>query len=302
MKMAITDNSKRSCNQTDTHKSLGHHITNRAALLLPTLALSLTMLGTAYGSVSEYDAKSEASVQLSDLAATESCAAEDIMLARGDVLPRQYAELLHEYRSMMNNAEDGPGPEPAASQTYEDNPPHFNGKWYCHLEMWEAKRYNNEYKSYGYCLKDIDHNGIPELIIGCNTEENYGSGKRKKVTRIVAMYTISGSKAQPLLYGWGRCPYFLNSDATRIIRRASGSWSDTSICLYRLTDSQLRFVTGVCSAGNPNDHGVSYYKLREDVPDGKLPKEWRISKAFFEERLASYTKNLRLLQLTPIFQ
>ena len=258
----------------------------KRSLAAAAMTLGLTMLGTANSVASESADNDGGTAPVSASVSAASNAVAGAMVAANEQLPRQYAEVLNDYRAIMKRQD---GPDDSEDPKYKDN----YAKWCSMFEMWQGTKYYHA--KYGYCLKDIDHNGIPELIIGVMEPESAD----KAGTRITGMYTISNGQAQPLLYGWSRCAYYLNNDATVIYRISSGGATNNTAALFRLAGNKLQFEVCIRSVGNEN--GVDYYRLREDdVPSEQLPGECRITEQDYYNAFASYTKDFRLLKLTPI--
>ena len=258
----------------------------KRSLAAAALALGLTLSGTALSQASEYTDNDGCTAQASASAVSANNAEPGAMLAVNDPLPRQYAAVLQNYRDIMKSQD---GPDDVDSPKYKNN----YEKWCSLYEMWQGTKYYQT--KYGYCLKDIDHNGIPELIIGLRKKDNAG----RYSTRITGMYTIHNGQAQPLLYGWGRCAYYLNNDASVIYRISSGGAANNTAALFRLAGNKLQLDVCIRCVDTPD--GVKYYRLREDgVSSEQLPEECRITEQSYREALASYTKDFRLLKLTPV--
>ncbi len=108
--------------------------------------------------------------------------------------------------------------------------------------------------SIGYILKDVDGNGVRELLIG----ENYGEPDAGTV--LYDMYTIRDGKLLHVFDGWDRNRYYLCSNGNFMNEGSGGAMlSSTSYYIYAKGD--LIFIRSVIYDGTMEGKGpwfVSY--------------------------------------------
>lgn len=97
-----------------------------------------------------------------------------------------------------------------------------------------------DYGTLGYLIKDIDGDGIEELIFGGNAEAStaWYDGI------IYDIYTVSNGKLVHVLDGWERSRYFLCEDGT-IANEGSDSAFDGGKSYYTFQGAQLQLVESV---------------------------------------------------------
>ena len=109
----------------------------------------------------------------------------------------------------------------------------------------------------GFCLVDIDGNGVPELIVGLMTDDFFYS-------RIIAgLFTIEDGKPKQVFTSYTRSRYCLSSDNGFIYEGSGGAaYSDYYHC--RFSGSSLNIDYGTYSDG---DRGFFYCENggREDA-------------------------------------
>lgn len=92
----------------------------------------------------------------------------------------------------------------------------------------------------GYAMKDLDKDGIPELIIAGMGENDYSD-------RIIyEIYTLVNDTPVALCTSQARDRYYLRTDST-VYRCGSGGWATTCYDTYRLKNNTLEHVESLMS-------------------------------------------------------
>ena len=92
----------------------------------------------------------------------------------------------------------------------------------------------------GYAMKDLDKDGIPELIIAGMGENDYSD-------RIIyEIYTLVNDTPVALCISQARDRYYLRTDST-VYRCGSGGWAITCYDTYRLKNNTLEHVESLMS-------------------------------------------------------
>lgn len=137
----------------------------------------------------------------------------------------------------------------------------------------------------GYALKDVDGNGVDELLIGENWDD---SG-----TVLYNMYTIRDGELLRVFDGWDRSRFYLCTNGNFINRASSGAMQ-SSIAYYIYAKGEMIFIRSVIYDGTMAPKGpwfVSYeMPYITDVPDPSLAeiseeKALELSEAFTFETL-----------------
>lgn len=95
----------------------------------------------------------------------------------------------------------------------------------------------NYYQSVGYALKDLDKNGIPELIVAGIDSEIYSTDP------FFEIFTLENNLPVSIIRSYPRVRYYLMRD-NRILLEGSGGASNSSIELYQVNGSRLQFIEG----------------------------------------------------------
>ena len=134
----------------------------------------------------------------------------------------------------------------------------------------------------GFCLKDIDGNGVPELLVGLMTDDYFYS-------RIIAgLFTIEGETPETVFTSYTRSRYCLSSEGGFIYEGSGGAaYSDYYYCT--LSGSSLNIDYGAYSDG---DRGFFYI---ENGDRESAAKTVSIS----EEQFAGYYNKLDSMIIDP---
>ena len=90
----------------------------------------------------------------------------------------------------------------------------------------------------GYALKDVDGNGVQELLVG----ENWGDSEQGTV--LYDMYTIRDGKILHVFDGWDRNRYYLLTNGNFINQGSSGAMQSNS-AYYIYAKGDLIFIRSV---------------------------------------------------------
>ncbi len=110
---------------------------------------------------------------------------------------------------------------------------------------------DNDYETYGYLIRDLDGDGIKELILGGNSTEN---GEHT----IYSIYSVEDSKFVYVAEGWERSRYYLCKNG---MIGHEGAYSGSHSCnvFYEYKDNKLVPIYEIESVG---DYQSSSYKYR----------------------------------------
>ena len=97
---------------------------------------------------------------------------------------------------------------------------------------------NDYYQTPGWLLRDLDGDGIPELLLGAD----WGDGH----SVIFNIYRLDGAKAVRVVDGWSRSRYFLCSDGTLAHEGSDGAGEGT-YSYYRYENGALRHLETLIS-------------------------------------------------------
>lgn len=154
-----------------------------------------------------------------------------------------YDELIAEARDVLENF-DG---------SYPEKEP-FSSVFYQH---WD-------YETLGYLIKDIDGNGVDELIFGANTD-GWDNGSWDGV--IYDIYTIVNGQVFHVLDGWERNRYYLCENGC-IANEGSSSAFESSYNYYTYSGTELTLVESVLYYSLQDEEKPWFYTT-EDEPDIK---------------------------------
>lgn len=115
----------------------------------------------------------------------------------------------------------------------------------------------------GYIIKDIDDNGVNELIFGNIADSN--DDKEIGCNNIVDIFTIKDGKLEHVIDGWERCYFRIRNDGV-IACRGSGGASTYGYSYYEYKDSSLTRIEEVGKDYDKwyysNERKPVYYKGR----------------------------------------
>lgn len=108
----------------------------------------------------------------------------------------------------------------------------------------------SEYRSVGYALKDIDKNGIPELIIAGIAPDYEDNGYP-----VFEIFTLENNSPVSLCQSFARGRYYLMKDNS-IFFEGSGGASLAIMELFRENGSRLEFIEGYRTDEDYDNHNV----------------------------------------------
>ena len=122
---------------------------------------------------------------------------------------------------------------------------------------------NDYYQTPGWLLRDLDGDGIPELLLGAD----WGDGH----TVIFNIYCLDGAKAVRVVDGWSRSRWYLCTDGS-LAHEGSDGASEGTYSYYRYENGALRHLETVisldgCLYSDTADHyvgGKGFRPVSED--------------------------------------
>lgn len=154
-----------------------------------------------------------------------------------------YEELIAEAKDVLENF-DGNYPEEEL----------FSSVFYKH----------GDYETLGYLIKDIDGNGIDELIFGANTD-GWDDGSWDGI--IYDIYTIVNGEVVHVLSGWERNRYYLCENGC-IANEGSSSAFESNYNYYTYNGTELTLVESVLYYSFHDEEHPWFYST-ENEPDIK---------------------------------
>ena len=140
-----------------------------------------------------------------------------------------YAPVLDTYQAFLDGA------EPEEMDTTE------RGDYYFVLGETGISELARSGGELGYSLKDLDRNGIPELLIGASGSEYYDE------TLIYDLFTVEDGVPVRVLASSARVRYYL-AEEDLILHEGSGGAAYNMSLLYYLAGSKLELATGIVMA------------------------------------------------------
>ena len=112
---------------------------------------------------------------------------------------------------------------------------------------------NDYYQTPGWLLRDLDGDGIPELLLGAD----WGDGH----SVIFNIYRLDGAKAVRMVDGWNRSRWYLCTDGS-LANEGSSSAFESSYSYYRYTSGELQHLDTLLyldggSGGSPWRYSVT---------------------------------------------
>ena len=112
---------------------------------------------------------------------------------------------------------------------------------------------NDYYQTPGWLLRDLDGDGIPELLLGANWDEGH--------TVIFNIYRYGGTRAVRVVNGWNRNRWYLCTDGS-LANEGSSSAFESSYSYYRYTSGELQHLETLLylddgSGGSPWRYSVT---------------------------------------------
>ncbi len=121
-----------------------------------------------------------------------------------------------------------------------------------------------DYETLGYLIKDIDGNGVDELIFGANTD-GWDEGNWDGI--IYDIYTIVNGEVFHVLDGWERNRYYLCENGC-IANESSSSAFESSYKYYTYSKKELTLVEAVIYNSRQDEEHPWFYST-VDEPDTK---------------------------------
>ena len=97
---------------------------------------------------------------------------------------------------------------------------------------------NDYYQTPGWLLRDLDGDGIPELLLGANWDEGHAV--------IFNIYCYGGARAVRVVNGWNRSRWYLCTDGS-LAHEGSDGASEGTYSYYRYENGALRHLETVIS-------------------------------------------------------
>ena len=112
---------------------------------------------------------------------------------------------------------------------------------------------NDYYQTPGWLLRNLDGDGIPELLLGANWDEGH--------TVIFNIYRSGGTRAVRVVNGWNRNRWYLCTDGS-LANEGSSSAFESSYSYYRYTSGELQHLETLLylddgSGGSPWRYSVT---------------------------------------------
>ena len=112
---------------------------------------------------------------------------------------------------------------------------------------------NDYYQTPGWLLRDLDGDGIPELLLGANWDEGHAV--------IFNIYRSGGTRAVRVVNGWNRNRWYLCTDGS-LANEGSSSAFESSFSYYRYTSGELQHLETLLylddgSGGSPWHYSVT---------------------------------------------
>ena len=120
----------------------------------------------------------------------------------------------------------------------------------------------------GCCLKDLDGNGVPELLIGATGAEYYDEAL------IYDMFTLENGVPVRVLVSSARVRYYL-AEEDLILHEGSGGAAYNLSLLYYLQGSELELATGIVMA---DAECYKVYEDRESLFSERKPSDQNITR------------------------
>ena len=130
---------------------------------------------------------------------------------------------------------------------------------------------NDYYQTPGWLLRDLDGDGIPELLLGANWDEGH--------TVIFNIYCYGGARAVRVVNGWNRSRWYLCTDGS-LAHEGSDGASEGTYSYYRYENGALRHLETVISLdgwlySDTTDHyvgGKGFRSVTEDEAAAVMDK------------------------------
>ncbi|MBO5495891.1 MAG: hypothetical protein J5967_00675, partial [Oscillospiraceae bacterium] len=144
----------------------------------------------------------------------------------------------------------------------------------------------------GYALKDLDKDGIPELIIA-----GAGGAAVYDTDAILDLYTLVGGSPKQLACTWARNRYYLRTDSL-IVNEGSSGAAYSNVFLYSVSADGLTPKEGVITFFPGDDRDSCYHQVGRCDYEPQ-PGDERIS---MEEYTATWDSWKSLCYIPPLTQ
>ena len=143
---------------------------------------------------------------------------------------------------------------------------------------------NDYYQTPGWLLRDLDGDGIPELLLGANWDEGHAV--------IFNIYRAGGTRAVRVVNGWNRNRWYLCTDGS-LANEGSSSAFESSYSYYRYTSGELQHLETLLylddgSGGSPWCYSVTtdQYVNSGDFPSVTEAEATAVMDKYTHETLA----------------
>ena len=124
---------------------------------------------------------------------------------------------------------------------------------------------NSDTEIFGYMYKDLDGDGVDELLLGLNSVD--GSGPNDGWDSIIYdVFTMKDGQVNHALCGFERSRFYFCSDGT-IANVGSSGVEYSTWAYYKYADGKLDIIETVFSDVDENSQGHWYYSKREPYED-----------------------------------
>lgn len=189
----------------------------------------------------------------------------------------QYAPVLDTYRLFLG------GEEPEGMDTTE------RGDYVFLLGETGISEMSRNGGELGYCLKDLDRNGVPELLIGAKGAEYYDD------SLICDLFTLEEGKPVRVLVSSARVRYYM-SEENLILHQGSGGAAYNLCLLYFLSGSKLELATGIVMS---DADCFEVYEDRESYFSERKASDRSITQDAYYEQMEKMEGLTVPLELTP---
>ena len=189
-------------------------------------------------------------------------------------------DFLHSYSSVMD-----------AYQTAFSSGKNTDGEYMWSHELSELAAYSG---GVGYALKDLDKNGIPELIIAPVLPEDADTSRT-----VFGLYTLENDVPVNIATSSARVRYFVRTDNS-ILYRGSGGASYTYITVKKLNGSTLEDTESVFTDYDEADSATVFYSQQGASESFPSEKSIRITEDEFYSRWQQMEESIYIPALTTI--
>lgn len=144
----------------------------------------------------------------------------------------------------------------------------------------------------GFALKDLDKNGIPELIVEGIGTDDFSKGVA------YGIYTLVNDQPVNLATSWARNRYYICTDST-ILNEGSGGAGHSVITVFRLSGQTLNPVENLMTFFDGNERD-GYYQQTGSVSWEPQPGDQKIDENAFQAAVEQAESKIYTPLLTPI--